>query len=155
VQNEPNSGRGRKMSGGDAQPTKRRSVRNEPNFARPAGKMRRTNRNVEILVYLGKVVMWAVVRPAREMCKTNPIWTARAWGGRTGVSGQEGPPCRPLTSHFKPQTAHFPTEIVRNEAKLGQDGVCGQRLVQKSILQNKANFGAGPMKDNCRWGNGL
>jgi hypothetical protein len=68
------------------------------------------------------------------MRRTNPIWTGRTRGGRTGVSsvelqasGQESPLSRPLTSNFKPRTSHFPPEIVQNEAKLGVTGVWGQR----------------------------
>jgi hypothetical protein len=48
------AGRGFPRSKEGAGSTKRRSVRNEPNFARPAGKMRRTNQNVEILGHMGK-----------------------------------------------------------------------------------------------------
>jgi hypothetical protein len=29
------------------------------------------------------------------------------------VSDQEGPPCRPLTSNFKPQTSHFPPDLCK------------------------------------------
>jgi hypothetical protein len=61
---------------------------------------------------------WLRADAGGQMCKTNPIRPGRTWGARTGVSGQEGPPCRPLTSHFKPQTAHFSTDIVQNKAKL-------------------------------------
>jgi hypothetical protein len=35
VQNEPNLGHRQEVSGGDAQPTKRRNIQNEPNSARP------------------------------------------------------------------------------------------------------------------------
>jgi hypothetical protein len=58
LENKPNFDRRRKMSGGDAQPTKRRIVRNEPNFARPlaraGGEMRKTKPNLGQLGYVGK-----------------------------------------------------------------------------------------------------
>jgi hypothetical protein len=59
------------------------------------------------------------------MRRTNPIWTSRTRRARTGVSsvelrvsGEEGPPSRPLTSNFKPQTSHLPTVNAQNKPNL-------------------------------------
>jgi hypothetical protein len=48
------------------------------------------------------VVVWGVALPGSETCKTNPIFPRRGW---------------------------VTEEIVQNEAKLGWNGVCGQRLL--------------------------
>ena len=108
ARNEANLGRRRKKSGGDAQPirlslragsTKSRNVQNEPNFPPPKGNRAKRTR----------------VGSAGHGVPDG------ASSVELQVSGQEGLPCRPLTSNFKPQTSHFPPEIVQNEAKLGGD----------------------------------
>jgi hypothetical protein len=71
------------------------------------------------------------------MRKTNPIWPRRTRGAPTGVSGaksqvssQEGPPARPLTSHFKPQTSHFPTaNCAKRSQTWGDWGVWAKAVV--------------------------
>jgi hypothetical protein len=59
-------------------------LQNEPNFARPGGKCAK---QTQIWRYWGiwaSAVMWTVVRPPSETCKTNSIWAARTWCARTG-----------------------------------------------------------------------
>jgi hypothetical protein len=104
-----------------------RCMQNEPNLARAPGN--------------GRGPAGRDARPESETCKTNPISPARgrspegkcakrtqfgpagqgvpgreASGAKSQVSGQEGPPCRPPTSNCAPQTSHFPTGNVQNEA---------------------------------------
>jgi hypothetical protein len=113
MQNEPNLAIADwKMSGGDAQPTKSRNVRNEPNWARPeagaAGNCAKRSQT------WGKWGMWAkavlaqaVARPGSETCKTNPILPERLGMG-AGSPGRAAPPesdCAKQTQFARPRPA--------------------------------------------------
>jgi hypothetical protein len=64
--------------------------------------------------------------PTHEECGTNPIGECQVARLKGQVSGQRSPACCPLTSPFKPQTSHFSTVNVQNEAKLRRTGVYGK-----------------------------
>ncbi len=57
----------------------------------------------------------------------------------------------PVASSLGP----FPGPIVRNKAKLGRDGVCGERFMGKPIVRNKANLGRGMSEGKCLTEKGL
>jgi hypothetical protein len=92
------------------------------------------------------VVRWAPL--GREMCKTNPIWTARRANAqnkpnpadRRRVSGGGRPtrkePKRAEQSQFRAARGRLPWRSVRNEANFGRPG----RVTEESV-QNEAKLG--------------
>jgi hypothetical protein len=132
MQNEPNFRRRRKKSGGDAQPTKSRIVRNEPNLTRPGGGdggncAKRSQTWADWGIW-AMVLAWAVARPGSETCKTNPILRLRisdcGFGDACRLRTDADRLCK--TNQIPPRRGRVPEEIVQNEAKLGLTGVYGQ-----------------------------
>jgi hypothetical protein len=118
VQNEPNFGQRRKMSGGDAQPpirsgagsTKRRNVQNEPNSARAPGN--------------GRGPAGAGAPPESDCAKRTQFLYCGLRIVRNEPNSSIGD-CGFRDAYGLPPSARC-GPIVRNEAKLGRTGVYGQ-----------------------------
>jgi hypothetical protein len=87
-------------------------------------------------IWAKAVVVWGVARPGSETCKTNPIWgrggprlrigDCGLWIERRRPGADAGGKMR-KTNPIWPRPERVTEQTVRNEAKLGGTGVCGQR----------------------------
>jgi hypothetical protein len=83
VQNEPNFDDPGRMSGGDAQPTKRQSVQNKPNWAcagaADGGDCAKRSQTWGDWDMWAKVVVWGVPRPGVKRAKRTQFGPGRTW----------------------------------------------------------------------------